>query len=176
MNWLPLFFFLYKGCYFYEDLSCEHTYIIFSDRSKLASSDSETAPTLQKQRKASQGKKNTNESAAQPKDIFTLAYWINRRHGVVDEVILFLLWSHRVAKANIPILLIPTVTPSAEEAEKGTFIFRQWQTEECIIKEIYLWYELTSSLNQSSKALSLDFAVFCPGPPELQDRNINSLL
>lgn len=47
-----------------------------------------------------------------------MTYWINRRHGIVDEVILFLLWSHCVAKANIPILLIPTVTPSTEEAEK----------------------------------------------------------
>lgn len=44
-----------------------------------------------------------------------VTYRIKRGHGIVDEVIFLLLWSHRVAKSNIAILLITTVTSSTED-------------------------------------------------------------
>lgn len=54
-----------------------------------------------------------------------VTHWINGRHGIVDEVVLLLLWSHCVAKANVAILLIATVAPSTWKAWKDTWIKRK---------------------------------------------------
>lgn len=124
---------------------CEQqNYIIFCNRSKLGSSNSETVPTLRKvkEKKKSHmgergGKRHTSEGVTNLK---LVTYWIKWGHGIVDEVIFFLLWSHCVAKANIAVLLIPTVT-SATEDQGGR---QSWlktttttTTEYCIIKEIW---------------------------------------
>lgn len=72
---------------------------------------------IRKGKKLSRRKKNAKKVQLRQK-IYMMIYRINRRHGVVQEVILFLLWGHCVSKANIAILLIPTVTSSTEEALK----------------------------------------------------------
>lgn len=103
-----------------QNVLCKYTYIIFSNGGKLASSNCETAPTLPKKDKKEKNdchrsRISTTESKNLPKVVYMLTYWINRRHGIVYEVILFLLWGHCVTEANVTVLLIPTVTPSADE-------------------------------------------------------------
>lgn len=50
-------------------------------------------------------------------------YRIYRGHGVVQEVVFLLLWSHSVAKANVAILLIAAVTSSTKNEKRITEIF-----------------------------------------------------
>lgn len=71
-------------------------------------------PAKQKEMKISDGQRKGNY----------VSYWINGGHGIVDEVILLLLWGDCVAKANIAVLLIPTVATSTEQEFKqsNTFI------------------------------------------------------
>lgn len=56
-------------------------------------------------------------------------YRVNRRHGIVDEVILLFLWGYSVTKANITVLLIPAVTSSTDQVQTNKFI---WSTEKSI--------------------------------------------
>lgn len=50
-------------------------------------------------------------------------YWVNRRHGIVDEVVLFFFRCHSVPKTNITVLLIPTVASSTVPVQTNTFEF-----------------------------------------------------
>lgn len=114
-----------------HNVLCKYTYIIFSDGGKLASSNCKTAPTLPKKGKKKndchRSRISLTESENLPKVILMLAYWINRRHGIVYEVILFLLWGHCVTEANVSVLLIPTVTPSTDETYMNTLLRKKQQ-------------------------------------------------
>lgn len=99
----------------------KYTYIVFSNVCKLASANSKTAPTLKKK-----GRKMSQQSNRRCHRFNTSqSYRVNRRHGVVDEVIFFFLWGYSVTKANITILLIPTVTSSTDQVQTHSFKARR---------------------------------------------------
>lgn len=80
--------------------------------------------------------KKLKYSSPHPPKKCVLTYWINRGHGIVQEVLFFLLWGHCVAKSNVPVLLIPTVTTSTEKAGKIFFILNVHKPiEQRFIKE-----------------------------------------
>lgn len=69
-----------------------------------------TAKLLQPWKSGRQKVRKTKHIVPMIEEIST--YRVNRRHGIVDEVVLFFFRCHGVPKTNITVLLIPTVASS----------------------------------------------------------------
>lgn len=69
-----------------------------------------TVKLLQPWKPGRQRVRNTKHRVQIIENIST--YRVNRRHGIVDEVLLFFFRCHSVPKTNITVLLIPTVASS----------------------------------------------------------------